>query len=207
MDIFHILSFEAFIALCMFSFAASITPGPNNLMLLASGVNFGLRPTVPHMLGIGLGFFAMLLIVGFGLGALVLSSPLLLKLLRGCAIAYMLYLAWGLARSGKLSATGDAKRPMRFVEAVAFQWVNPKAWAMALTAAAVYVNPAHLLISVPTVSVIFAMINLPCVSAWASFGVLLRQVLQNPVRLRFFNLIMAALLVLSTLPFLQEGFH
>ena len=194
MDIFHILSFEAFVALCVFSFAASITPGPNNLMLLASGVNFGLRPTVPHMLGIGL-------------GALILSSPLLLKLLRGCAIAYMLYLAWGLARSGKLSATGDAKRPMRFVEAVAFQWVNPKAWAMALTAAAVYVNPAHLLISVPTVSVIFAMINLPCVSAWASFGVLLRQVLQNPVRLRFFNLIMAALLVLSTLPFLQEGFH
>ena len=155
---------------CVYAFVTSITPGPNNLMLLASGVNFGFVRTIPHMLGISIGFLVLLLAVGFGLGAVLTAFPALHTGLKIAGGAYLLYLAWKIAMSRSLSGKGEAEaRPMRFIEAAAFQWVNPKAWVMAITAMAVYTNPEHPFLSVLLIAVAFALVNLPSVSVWAGF--------------------------------------
>src|SRR5690349_4584797 len=126
-------SSEAFFALLVYSFVTSVTPGPNNLMLLASGVNFGIIRTIPHILGIGSGFMTLLLAVGFGLGAVLTAFPVLHLALKIAGGAYLLYLAYRTAMSRSLKDGVAKARPMTFLEAAAFQWVNPKAWVMALT--------------------------------------------------------------------------
>lgn len=196
------MTFETFLALSLYSFVASATPGPNNLMLLASGVNFGIRRTVPHMLGIAIGFTAMVAIIGFGLGALLDIVPGLMTALRYVALAYTVWLAWNLGTSGSLGTGKTGAQPMSFVAACLFQWVNPKAWVMALTATALYTTADHYIVSVLLVSAVFGIINLPCISVWAGFGVALRQILAIPARLRAFNILMAVLLLASTLPFI-----
>ena len=198
------MTYDTFIALFGFAVATSITPGPNNFMLLASGVNFGFWRTIPHMCGIGFGFFTLLLGVGFGLGSLLVAYPqldLALKVLGG---AYMLYLAWKIGSSRSMGKGGETgERPMTFVQASLFQWVNPKAWAMAVTAMGLYVDPARPYWSVLMICVVFALTNFPCVSTWAGFGVALREFLSDPVRLKWFNIGMALLLVASLWPMLR----
>ncbi|MHC5233623.1 LysE family translocator [Brucella sp. LJL56] len=199
------MSIEVFLALLVFAFVSSVTPGPNNLMLLASGVNFGFRRTIPHMLGIGVGFFVLLLAVGFGLGALIETVPSFYVALKFAGGAYMLYLAWKIAMSRSI---GDAKHrdksePMTFLQAAAFQWVNPKAWVMGITGIATYANHDNYYVAVLLVSVAFAIVNLPSVSVWAGFGTLLRNWLSDPFRLKCFNFIMALLLILSLWPMLK----
>ena len=198
------MTHETLIALALYALVTSVTPGPNNLMLLASGVNFGLRQTIPHMLGIALGFTAMVALVGFGLGAVLTLFPIVFNVLRVLALVYMVWLSWKLASSGSLGS-GEAKaRPMTFIEAALFQWINPKAWAMALTATTLYTVPDMYYLSVILVAGTFGVINLPSVSCWAGFGVGLRGFLSIPARLRIFNVGMALLLLLSTLPFIRE---
>jgi hypothetical protein len=192
---------ETLLALSIFAFVTSVTPGPNNMMLLASGVNFGIRRTIPHMLGIAAGFTAMLLVVGLGLGAIVTAVPAVLVALKVASAAYMLWLAWRLATSGSFGAGAGPARPMRFIEAAGFQWINPKAWAMALTATSVYTQPDAFYLSVVIVALVFGAINLPSVGVWAGFGVGLRGFLAVPARLRVFNVAMAVLLALSVVPF------
>jgi threonine/homoserine/homoserine lactone efflux protein len=189
-------------ALVGFAFVSSITPGPNNLMLLASGVNFGFRRTVPHMLGIGAGFASLLLAVGFGLGALLSAFPALNLGLKIAGGAYLLVLAWKIGSSRSLGEAGEAARPMSFAEAAAFQWVNPKAWVMAVTAMAVYTSPEAPFLSVFVVAAAFALVNVPSVSAWAGFGMALRGFLAHPVRLKWFNVAMGLLLAASLWPML-----
>lgn len=193
------------LALAAFCFVSSITPGPNNMMLLASGANFGFRRTLPHMLGVSLGFAAMVFAVGLGLGSLFTAYPPLYNALRVVAIVYMLWLAWRIATASGLGENGGAARPMTFLEAVAFQWINPKAWAMALGATAAFVTPDAFVAGVVIVTVVFASINLPCIASWAGFGVVLRRFLDRPWALRAFNVTMAVLLVASLYPML-EGF-
>ena len=198
------MTHETLIALALYALVTSVTPGPNNLMLLASGVNFGFRQTIPHMLGIALGFTAMVALVGFGLGAVLTLFPIVFNVLRVLALVYMVWLSWKLASSGSLGS-GDAKaRPMTFIEAALFQWINPKAWAMALTATTLYTVPEMYYLSVILVAGTFGVINLPSVSCWAGFGVALRGFLSVPARLRIFDVGMAVLLLLSTLPFIRE---
>lgn len=198
------MSVESFLALIAYAFVTSITPGPNNFMLLASGVNFGFVRTIPHMLGIGLGFLSLLLGVGVGLGALLTAVPELhlgLKIVGG---AYLLYLAWKIAMSRSLARDGEAgARPLTFLEAAAFQWVNPKAWVMAATAMAVYVNPEQPILSMLVVALAFALVNLPSVSTWAGFGTALRGFLADPVRLKWFNIAMGVTLALTLVPMLR----
>ncbi len=196
---------DALIALVVFAFVTSITPGPNNLMLLASGVNFGFRRSVPHMFGIGLGFAGMLAVVGLGLGAAITASPTAHLVLKTASVGYMLFLAWKLATATGPDSSDGAARPMRFVEAALFQWINPKAWAIAVTATAVYTRPDALLASVVFMSAVYGAINLPSVGVWAAFGVGLRGFLSAPSRLRAFNIAMAVLLAASVLPFVFEG--
>ncbi len=199
------MTLEIFLALFVFAFVSSVTPGPNNLMLLASGVNFGFRRTVPHMLGIGAGFFVLLLAVGFGLGALLETVPSFYTILKFAGGAYMLYLAWKIAMSRSIGEAGEqgSGRPMTFLQAAAFQWVNPKAWVMALTGIATYASHDNYYVAVLLVSTAFAIVNLPSVSVWAGFGTLLRNWLSDPVRLKWFNIVMALLLVLSLWPMLK----
>lgn len=197
------MSFDLFLALVVFAFVTSITPGPNNLMLLASGVNFGFVRTIPHMLGIGAGFFSLLIGVGLGLGAVLTAYPQLHLALKIAGGAYLLYLAWKIAMSRTMGEGKAGTRPMTFVEAAAFQWVNPKAWVMAVTAMAVYTDPQHPFLTMLLVAAAFAIVNVPSVSTWAGFGVALRGFLADPVRLKWFNVAMGVLLAVTLVPMLR----
>lgn len=192
---------QTVLALSLYTIVTSITPGPNNMMVLASGVNFGVRRTVPHILGISLGFAAMIVVVGMGLGTVFELYPVLNTVLRWVGAAYLVYLAYKIARSGAPERPDSAAgKPLGFLGAAAFQWVNPKAWVMALGAVAAYL-PAHpSLVSVTAIALLMAVLNAPCVGIWAAFGVGLRSFLTKPDQLRAFNLTMAVLLVASLYP-------
>jgi threonine/homoserine/homoserine lactone efflux protein len=192
---------ETLPALALFAFVTSVTPGPNNLMLMASGANFGFRRTVPHMLGVGLGFVLMTFLVGVGLAGLFQTYPLAVTVLEVVSVVYMLWLAWKIAHAAAPRDRQAGGTPMTFLQAAAFQWVNPKAWAMALTAVTVHA-PDRSLWAVALVALIFGAINLPSVSLWTLIGQQLRRVLTNARRLTVFNWTMAGLLVLSLAPVL-----
>lgn len=199
------MTLELLLAFVAFAFVAAVTPGPNNTMVLASGVNFGFRRTVPHMAGIVLGFTAMVASVGAGLGGLFLAYPVLYEILRWAGAAYLLYLAWGIAGAGMPEAGGKGGRPLGFFGAAAFQWVNPKAWVMSLGAVTAYAPRENYLFNVLVVSVVFGLVCIAGVGLWAAFGTALRRFLGHPRRLRVFNLTMATLLVLSLFPILAES--
>lgn len=172
-------------------------------MLFASGVNFGFRRTIPHMLGIGAGFLSLLIGVGLGLGALLATVPILYTGLKIAGGLYLVYIAWKIGSSRTLGEGKASARPMTFLGAAAFQWVNPKAWVMAVTAMAVYVDPNSYVWSVFVIGLVFAAVNVPSVSTWAGFGSVLREWLSVPVRLKWFNITMAVLLVASLWPMLR----
>ena len=191
---------DTFVALLIFAFVASATPGPNNVMLLASGVNFGFRRTIPHMFGIAVGFAVLLLSVGFGFGAMLKIYPDLYAVLKVLGGAYLLYLSWRIAMT-RAVATGNAgKAPMTIWAAAAFQWVNPKAWMMAVTAMSLYTSPEMPYVSVVLVALAFVLVNFPSVSIWAGCGTALRSFLANPVKLKWFNITMGVVLALTTIP-------
>ncbi len=195
------MSYDLLSALAAFAFVTSITPGPNNLMLMASGANFGFMRTIPHMLGIGLGFTFMVLMVGVGLVQVFDAFPVSYTVLKVVSVLYLSWLAWKIANAGTPSPGGPAARPMTFLQAALFQWVNPKAWAMALTAVSAYA-PGQSLQAIVMVAVIFGLINLPSVSTWTVLGQQIRRVLTKPIRLRVFNGVMAVLLLASLYPVL-----
>ena len=197
------MSPEVFLSLILFAFTTSITPGPNNMMLLASGVNFGMRRTIPHMVGIELGFASLLIAVGLGLGALFQSLPTLYLVLKFAGGLYLLWIAWSIGMSRSLGDGKTSGAPMTLAAAAAFQWVNPKAWVMAVSSMAAFANPTDPLFSVIIVSFTFVALALPCQGGWAAFGALLRDWLSHPVRLKWFNISMAVLLVVSLWPMLK----
>ncbi|WP_172332555.1 LysE family translocator [Mangrovicoccus sp. HB161399] len=192
------------IALLGFAFISTVTPGPNNLMLLASGANFGFRRTIPHMLGITGGMALMALLVGLGVMALFEAVPALAGMLKILSAAYLLWLAAKIATAAPPEARSAGGRPMTLIAAAAFQWVNPKAWAICLSGMTLYA-PERTLVSVAAVAAAFALVGLPAISVWAWLGTLLRQWLSDRTRLRSFNVAMALLLVASLYPVLGLG--
>lgn len=193
------MTFDLLLALAGFAFVTSITPGPNNLMLMASGANFGLRRTVPHALGVAWGFVGLAIPVGLGLGQIFIAFPAVRLALTVLAVLYMLWLAWKIANAAAPGERETGGTPLTFVQAAAFQWVNPKAWMMAIGAMTVYAasgGPGRVVL----VGAIFGIVNLPSVSTWAILGTQLRRILTNPARLRAFNWTMAALLIASLWP-------
>jgi threonine/homoserine/homoserine lactone efflux protein len=184
-------------ALLAFAFVSSITPGPNNLMLLASGANFGVRRSVPHMLGISIGHSFMVVVVGLFLMGVFHAVPALHTVLTVASVLYLLWLAAKIATATPKEGTSRA-RPFTFWQAAAFQWVNPKAWYMAIGAITLYAGDRPL--GVLLVALIFAATNLPSISVWTVLGQQMRRFLGTPGRLRAFNWTMAALLVLSLWP-------
>ncbi len=193
------------LALAAFALVSSITPGPNNLMLLASGINFGFRRTVPHMLGVAIGFTVMIALVAAATASLVTLVPGLLAVVKWASVAYLLYLAWKIATAPVDAPQGRSRaRPMTFLGAAAFQWVNPKAWTMALTAASAYLPAGNRWTGVLILAVVFGAVNLPSVGAWAALGTSLRRFLADPVRLRWFNVAAALTMVATLYPVLTQ---
>lgn len=192
------MSFEILSALALFALVSSITPGPNNLMLMSSGANFGFKRTTPHLLGVTLGFMLMLVLVGLGIMQLFDLFPPSYLILKVFCIVYLLYLAFKIATSNAQQKASSESKPFTFIQAALFQWVNPKAWAMALSAVSLYA-PDKNLTSVLIVSLVFGLINLPCVSSWTLLGEKLQHWLASPKRLKAFNYLMAILLIASVM--------
>lgn len=192
---------DLLLALVVFAFVSSITPGPNNLMLMASGAAFGFRRTVPHMLGVGIGFVAMTVVVGLGLAGLLERVPALATALKAASLAYMLWFAWKILNAPAPGEADTGARPFTFLQAALFQWVNPKAWAMAITAVTAYA-PARTPWAMAVVAVIFGLVNIPSVGSWTLLGQGMRRFLTSASRRRAFNATMAALLVASLWPVL-----
>ncbi len=194
------MTYDLLIGLVIFAFVSSITPGPNNLMLMASGANFGFRRTIPHMLGVSIGFSVMIALVGVGLVQIFDAFPVLHTVLKVVSVLYLLWLAWKVANAappeGEIASEGT---PFTFMQAAIFQWVNPKAWTMALTALTVYTADQSLR-SVLFVSAAFGLVNIPSVSTWVVMGQQLARFLTSNARLRAFNWVMAILLVGSLYP-------
>ena len=192
---------DILIALITFAFVSSVTPGPNNLMLMASGANYGFRRTLPHMLGISLGHAFMVVAVGVVLLDIFARFPVLNIVLKVLSAGYMLWLAWKIATAVPPEAKAVAGKPFTFLQAAAFQWVNPKAWFMAITAISAYApQDRGALAGAAVVALVFAATNWPAISLWAWMGVQVRRFLGTAGRLRAFNIIMAVLLVASLYP-------
>jgi threonine/homoserine/homoserine lactone efflux protein len=199
------MSLDLTIAFLGYAVVTSITPGPNNAMLLASGVAFGFSRSIPHILGINLGFGAMVLGIGLGADTLLAAVPGFFEAMRAIGTAYLLYLACLIARSGPMEEKGISTRePMTFLGAAAFQWVNPKAWMIIAGAITSYTLQEERWQSVLVIAALYPLANLPCICTWAAFGGVLRRVLTRPGYLRSFNYAMALILALSAYPGIAE---
>ena len=195
------MTLELFLAMSAFALSTLFTPGPNNLMLMASGANYGLRRTVPHLLGVALGFPLLAVAVGLGLAALFRAVPALEWGMKALAVAFLLWLAWKVATAKPPGEAAVGGRPLTFAQATAFQWVNPKAWAMALGAMAAFAASGGVG-RVLTVAAVFATYGLLSATTWTAIGTQIRRVLSTRRRLTAFNWTMAALLVASLIPIL-----
>jgi threonine/homoserine/homoserine lactone efflux protein len=195
---------DLLLAFVLFAFATAGTPGPNNMMLLASGANFGFRRTILHILGISVGLGVMVVAMGWGLSSVFKTFPVLHEVLKWVGAAYMLWLAWKIATATGINDKAAAGQPMTFLEAAGFQWLNPKAWAMAIGAATTYTPEGSGSQTVLILAGTFMLVGAPCSAAWAGFGQAMRRFLDKPVVLRVFNVTMAVLLVASLYPLFVE---
>ncbi len=198
------MSLHTMLALIGFAFVMSISPGPGNFLLLASGVNFGFLRSLPLVLGISLGFLTMVFFIGVGLGQILESVPIIYTLLKFVSAGYVFWLAWKIARSRSIvpGESDEMEKPLSFVQAAFLQLVNPKAWAVALIVTVSYTNPDSYLTSLILTILIFATVVFPSISVWAISGVVLRRVMGDGRRVVMFNILMALLLVGSMMPVL-----
>lgn len=195
------MTLDLLTALVTFAFVTVMTPGPNNLMLMASGTNFGFSRSIPHMLGIGLGFPLMVACVGLGVMQVFDLWPLSYTLLKIGSVAYLVYLAWKIANSAPPRDAEASGKPLTFLQSAAFQWVNPKAWSMALSAITLYATGRDLA-AVLWVSGVYVAVSSISTTSWTLLGQQLRRLLKNQIRLRIFNWLMAALLIATLIPVL-----
>jgi threonine/homoserine/homoserine lactone efflux protein len=195
---------ETLVPYILYCIAMSGTPGPNNVMVMASGVNYGYRRSLPHIFGINVGFSLMLAVMALGLGAVFVAEPRLQMALKVVGVAYMLWLAWKIATASGIAEGKAGGRPMTFLEGAAFQWVNVKAWFMVVGAISVYAPPGFSPLQKALYLGGFMLIaGSPPTHIWTLFGVGIRRFLQNPKALRAFNITMAVLLVFSLIPMLR----
>ncbi len=200
------MTFEHFIALQLFAAIAAYTPGPNNTLLMASGVNFGFRRSLPLVFGVAFGFPLMIGLVGLGLGRVFETYIALYIALKYAGAAYMLYLAWKIATSQPSGggATTEAK-PLSFLQMALFQWINPKGWIMAITALSAYTSASSYYTGVAVVVATFVFMGLTSAIAWALFGVGLARLMSDPRYFRIINIGLAVLLVASLVPMLMTN--
>jgi threonine/homoserine/homoserine lactone efflux protein len=200
------MTFEQFLALQVFAAIAAYTPGPNNTLLMASGVNFGFRLSLPLVLGVGFGFPLMIGLVGLGLGKVFEVYASLYTVLKYAGAVYMLYLAWKIATSKRATENSDRDaKPLSFLQMALFQWVNPKGWIMAVTALSAYTTASSYYTGVAIVVATFVFMGFTSASAWALFGASLKQVMTDVSYYRAINIALALLLVASLVPMLMAG--
>lgn len=194
-------------SLVLFCFVMSATPGPNNMMVMASGARYGVRRTVPHVLGVALGFPVMLALIGAGLGGLILASKAVHAGLEIIAVLFMLWIAWRVATAGPPHEVAEkSARPLNFLEAALFQWINPKAWAIAFVAVALYAHAyGSIWAGLALICGIFILVCMLCLLAWAALGRGAGRLLRTEWQFRLFNGVMAALLVLAMVPLAWGG--
>lgn len=197
---------ERLLAMTGFAFAGTWTPGPNNIMLASSGARFGFRRTIPHALGVALGFPAMAFLVALGFGELFKASALLREVMKWGGAALLLYLAFRIATAGGAAADQNRRaRPFTFLEAVGFQWINPKAWMMAIGVVATYTTGSQPLLEAGVVAGAFILAGLTSAHSWAGFGAALRNWLSQGDRLAIYNAVMGVLLALFVIPIVFDG--
>lgn len=195
---------NVFLSAALFAVVTSFTPGPNNAMLLASGVNYGFKRTLPHILGITIGYAVMFAAVALGVGQVFATEPRLYAALQIFSIVYMLWLAWKIAHAGD-AGSASSREPLTFMQAALFQWVNPKGVAIAIAAAANFLKPESLALDLPIMLALILAVSISSASAWALFGQGVRGLLASERRRRIFNWTMAVLLVASLWPLLADG--
>jgi threonine/homoserine/homoserine lactone efflux protein len=198
------MKWELLPALLAFAFISSWSPGPNNTLLMASGINHGLRKTLPMIFGVMIGFSAMVAIVGVGLGKVFEAYPIIYTVMKYAGAAYMLYLAWKIASSTPKDGNTSSAPPMTFLQAAGFQWINPKGWTMAIASLTTYTIPTNYNLGVAAVSLSFLIAGLGSSFAWTTFGTVLRRFLTNPKWFRVINIILALTLVASLVPMLMH---
>lgn len=178
----------------------TITPGPNNLMILSSGLNFGIRASIPHLLGIALGFPVMLLIVGLGLDTLITQLPILAQVIKVLGLGYLLFLAYQIYTTTQQRKAQHRSKPLSFFQAALFQWANPKAWVMIISGIGSFASGDDIQTTTWVITLSFLLVMIPCNGAWLFLGSQLQKIINNNQRLRSFNRIMAILLVVSVMP-------
>ena len=195
------------LSITSFAIATAFTPGPNNLMLLSSGLTFGYKRTLAHILGVAVGFPLMVLAVGLGVGTMLEHYPMVYKVLKVIGIGYLLWMAWHIANTqGSLNTKEHQNdKPFTFLQAALFQWVNPKAWIMAVTAISSFTTQSsEVLYQVAIIAFIYLAVGVFSTHSWALGGVLLHKWLESERAIRTFNRVMALLIVLSVVPFMLE---
>jgi threonine/homoserine/homoserine lactone efflux protein len=194
------------IAFILFAAVMFFTPGPNNVMLLSSGLTHGFRRTLPHIAGITFGMAFMIAAVGLGLGTIFITYPLLQTVLKYAGAAYLIWLAAVIALSGTApSAQDNARGPMTFWGAAVFQWVNVKGWVMVIGTITAYAAVAGFPWNIVIQTAISLVIGAVSTVAWALFGSALRPVLRSPRAVRAFNIVMAILLLASLYPVFMDA--
>ncbi|MDN5863165.1 MAG: LysE family translocator [Salinisphaera sp.] len=197
---------DFWIPLTIFAVVAAFTPGPNNLMLAASGMNYGFRRSVPHMIGVTVGFPVMLLCVIFGVGAIIAGLPILREAVQALAAGFIVYFAWKIATAKTDLSADGAGRPLTLWQAALFQWVNPKGWAVAIAVASLYApGGVRDWDKALYMALLFLTVTCACTSCWTSLGTVIEHALQEPKVRRWINRGMAVALVLTMLPILVKS--
>jgi threonine/homoserine/homoserine lactone efflux protein len=200
------MSQSLLIAFVLFATVMFFTPGPNNIMLLSSALTYGFRPTIPHMIGITLGFAFMVGAIGLGLGTVFIAYPVLQTVLKYAGAAYLVYLAVAIAMSGPVSTDQDRRRaPMTFWGAAMFQWVNIKGWVMAIGTITAYAAIATYPWNVAIQVGLSLILGTASCTAWTLFGSSLRPILTSERAVRAFNVVMAVLLLASLYPVFTDA--
>ena len=199
------MSQQLLLAFVVFAAVMYFTPGPNNVMLLSSGLTYGFRRTLPHIAGIVIGMAFMISAVGVGLGTILVAYPVLQTILKYAGSAYLIYLAAVIAMSGSPKPGEAGRKPMSFWGAAVFQWINVKGWVMVIGSITAYAAIAAFPWNIVIQTVIVLVVGIPATVAWALFGSALRPVLTSPLAVRAFNIVMAILLLASLIPVLLEA--
>ena len=169
------------IPILLFCFSTSITPGPNNIMLMSSGLNYGIKRSIPHLLGISIGFPLMILAIGLGLGSLFSKLPIIYPVIKALGVSYLLYFSWKIANASAPKVKDSLANPVTFIQAVLFQWVNPKAWIMATGAIASFTNPERFKIQMVFILGGYVTVGALCMVFWLALGASLKKLIHNEI--------------------------
>ncbi len=191
----------------LFALLTTITPGPNNIMLMSSGLNFGIKKSLPHLVGVCIGFPILVIFIGSGGSIIFNEYPILYQVLKIAGFGYLLFLAYKIATTVKQDLGNETSKPFSFFQAVLFQWINPKAWIIAVSAITIFTTSSvNIYSQTLVIATVFLFVDIFSASFWLTFGIILTKIIQKPKSYRIFNRTMAVLLVVSIIPAFSNYF-